>query len=367
MPLMEELRIVLLRTCPCLALVGCADTNAPVAGTTLHPGTTDDLDTRSSESTTPAPEPTPTTSDTGPAASSTTDDTSGSSTTTTGEPATLCGNGILDPGETCDLGTPHNWDQGACTSQCQGASCGDGLVFIGVETCDEGSDNDPGYGHCDPVTCQPGPRCGDAHLDPEEECDAGDPDGGGIIDGADVPCQPGCAWEGRLAFISSLTYDGDLGGLAGADLKCRQLAEARKFHDPERFKAWLSTGDESPLGRFSFAADPIVLPTGLLVAPDLAALISGGSGDGIRSSETGATLLEARVWTNTADTGASFSKTDHCAGWTSADKQFKARIGLNAVPKQPPGPWQTWHDERYWTSYGPFYCNTMAHLYCIED
>ncbi len=49
-----------------------------------------------------------------------------------------CGNGVLDPGEECDLGTgvaatdttTYNWndDNGPCTTLCQIATCGDGLI-----------------------------------------------------------------------------------------------------------------------------------------------------------------------------------------------------------------------------------------------
>lgn len=51
---------------------------------------------------------------------------------------------MLDPGEACDHGI-YNWDHGACTSQCQAATCGDGLLFEGVEACDNAEDNAVGY------------------------------------------------------------------------------------------------------------------------------------------------------------------------------------------------------------------------------
>lgn len=343
-------------------LFACAG-DTPLASTTGElAGTTVLVD--SSTSTT-GEEPTPTT---GNAAVSSTGEAPGTSSGSTASgPASTCGNGLIDPDETCDLGTPHNWDQGACTSQCQNAVCGDGLIFVGVETCDEGPENAVGYGRCDPTTCHPGPSCGDGVLDPEEECDGDGPDGGGPIEGADVPCEPGCVWHGRLVFLSSATYDGDLGGLTGADLKCRLLATAQHFHAADSFKAWLSDGEASPLTRFSFGPDPLVLPNGLLVADDLAALISDGPGDGIRVTETRDALLKAYVWTNTAFTGERFSAIDHCTGWTSSSKQAKARWGVDAWPKQPPADWDTWHDQRHWTSSQTNTCNRTAHLYCIAN
>jgi cysteine-rich repeat protein len=49
----------------------------------------------------------------------------------------LCGNGIVDIGETCDDGNTNEND--ACLSDCQPARCGDGSVQTGVEQCDDGN------------------------------------------------------------------------------------------------------------------------------------------------------------------------------------------------------------------------------------
>jgi cysteine-rich repeat protein len=45
-----------------------------------------------------------------------------------------CGNGQIDAGEGCDDGNLDDSD--ACTSACQPARCGDGVVHAGVEECD---------------------------------------------------------------------------------------------------------------------------------------------------------------------------------------------------------------------------------------
>jgi cysteine-rich repeat protein len=51
-----------------------------------------------------------------------------------------CGNGFLDPNETCDDGNTN--DNDACTNTCKVAVCGDGIVQAGVEKCDDGNSND---------------------------------------------------------------------------------------------------------------------------------------------------------------------------------------------------------------------------------
>ncbi|MFY0535322.1 DUF4215 domain-containing protein [Nannocystis pusilla] len=65
--------------------------------------------------------------------------TSSSSTSTTSAPEPFCGDGQLDPGEQCDDGNDDDAD--ACRSDCQPATCGDGVVQRGVEECDDGPNN----------------------------------------------------------------------------------------------------------------------------------------------------------------------------------------------------------------------------------
>jgi cysteine-rich repeat protein len=121
--------------------------------------------------------------------SSTTDATaSSSSTSTTGGPA--CGDGVIDPGETCDDGAA-NADDGACTAACQTAICGDMLVQAGVEDCDDGNmdDTDACVAGCKNATC------GDGFVGPAEMCD----DGNMIDDDAcGNNCAPGSCGDGKL-------------------------------------------------------------------------------------------------------------------------------------------------------------------------
>lgn len=81
-----------------------------------------------------------------------------------------CGDGFAQStnGEQCDVGA-QNIDTGACTATCQSAICGDSKVQAGVETCDDGNqDNSDGC----PSTCQ-SPKCGDAVVETNlgETCD----------------------------------------------------------------------------------------------------------------------------------------------------------------------------------------------------
>lgn len=51
-------------------------------------------------------------------------------------PLGTCGNGLVEDGEACDDGNDVNRD--ACTSECEEAFCGDGIVWNGQEACDLG-------------------------------------------------------------------------------------------------------------------------------------------------------------------------------------------------------------------------------------
>ncbi|CAN5532359.1 hypothetical protein BH09MYX1_BH09MYX1_38530 [soil metagenome] len=86
-----------------------------------------------------------------------------------------CGNGVLDPNEGCDDGNTVDTD--ACRSSCVHASCGDGVVWAGVEVCDDGNvvSGDACPANCGPITCgdgivQPPEACDDANQDQTDAC-----------------------------------------------------------------------------------------------------------------------------------------------------------------------------------------------------
>ncbi len=100
----------------------------------------------------------------------------------------LCGNGVVDAGETCDDGVNDNSYEG-CTDICGfGPRCGDAITTAPYETCDQGTGaglNDGGWGECD-STCHIGEFCGDGEVNGAEECDDR------INVGGYNRCAPGC-------------------------------------------------------------------------------------------------------------------------------------------------------------------------------
>ncbi len=354
------------------AAAGCSGPPEPAGGATEPAGGATSTDAATPDLPTPAPttgspiadETTTTGSMTDDATTTPAEATTGSTAATTD--AGMCGDGVVGPAEACDLGA-ENRDDGPCTLDCAAAVCGDGKVWEGVEACDLAGDNGEDFGGCG-VDCTLNPRCGDGVLDPSEQCDAGALNGTGESPDATLACSIGCRWDARLSFLSSALFTGDLGGLDGADLKCRNLAKAAGLAGWSTYRAWLSDGTSGPLQRFTLIpAKAYGLPNGVRIADDLGDLLLNGPGEGIRVDELGTPLPPSLVWTNTSVTGAPYSATDHCNHWSSTAAQAGVRVGRSHVPMEPQDAWQAWHADLQWTSLTAQLCSKTARLYCFEN
>ncbi|MEO6773027.1 MAG: DUF4215 domain-containing protein, partial [Kofleriaceae bacterium] len=92
----------------------------------------------------------------------------------------LCGNGVVDPGETCDDGNIMNGD--GCSADCKSAEkCGDGVVNTEAgEVCDDG--NTVSGDGCS-ADCKSLEQCGNGITDVDEVCDDGNTQNGTCGDG----------------------------------------------------------------------------------------------------------------------------------------------------------------------------------------
>ncbi|MDB5216179.1 MAG: hypothetical protein JWO86_4106 [Myxococcaceae bacterium] len=161
---------------------------------------------------------------------------------------------------------------------------------------------------------------GDGGADGATGSDAGTNGGqdGGAPDAAAHATDGGngdaAAGAPMLVFVTSSTSNGDgMGSVAFADAMCQARAQAAGLHSPDRFVAWLST-TTTPASMRVAGGGPWYLPTGALVALDVAQLRLGALSHAIDVDENGASGPTRSVWTGTKADGTADPAT--CANWT---------------------------------------------------
>ena len=157
-----------------------------------------------------------------------------------------------------------------------------------------------------------------------------------------------------LVFVTSMKYDGNLGGLGGADERCEALAEAAGLGG--EWLAWLGDGTDGPATRFAQQQAPYVLVGGGVVAEGWPDLIDGTIGVPIDHDETGMALPTADdmvVWTAVFHTGGNPTPVN-CTGWTAADDSV-VPTGLASAT------------DTGWTVFAPRACDELHRLYCFEQ
>lgn len=166
--------------------------------------------------------------------------------------------------------------------------------------------------------------------------------------------------QGFRVFITSTTYKGNLGGLAGADAKCQERANAANLEGI--WKAWLSDSTTSAASRLAHSSSPYKLLNGQIVANNWADLTDGSLAVPINVTEFNTTLGDERVWTYTNIDGSISNQpltnisNGNCYDWTysvSSDNSW----GKHG--------WTTNNHE--WTYGLGWKCDSNYHLYCFEQ
>lgn len=155
----------------------------------------------------------------------------------------------------------------------------------------------------------------------------------------------------KRAFITSTSSTGNLSGLAGADLRCQNLADAVPLGGT--YKAWLSDGTTSAASRFTQFASYYTMVNGTRIANNWADLTDGTIAARLNVTESGATVSSA-VWTNTSISGG-ITGTRHCSNWV---------IGTSA---QTGSEGTTGYADYSWTADTYNNCNQIKRLYCFEQ
>ena len=199
------------------------------------------------------------------------------------------------------------------------------------------------------------------HPDPLPRGERGGkpPRGAAVAQEADCPVaigipRPAACQETVLVFVTQGAFQGNFGGLAGADARCQ--AAARQAGLPGVFRAWLSTAAEPAGARIAHRNVPYVMPGGIRVADNYDDLTDGDLAHPIDRTEYGAAVASPFL-ARTATTAAGRALSPTCADWTSRRRYDGGWWG--AVDMATPA----------WSRTGVFpgRCDYLAHLYCLEQ
>lgn len=178
------------------------------------------------------------------------------------------------------------------------------------------------------------------------------PDGcGGTLDCGGCPI--------NLAFTTSESWSGDLGGLVGADQKCQTAADNAGLSGS--YRAFLSANGDTAGSRLS-GASGWIRTDGRLVARTAAELVAKGPGHLMNIAETGEPLPhpeivgeQQAVNTHTGLTAEGTPSPDNCNNYTS---------GANRDTQASGSAWSPWRSffNRGGVSQG---CNVAGRLYCF--
>lgn len=158
----------------------------------------------------------------------------------------------------------------------------------------------------------------------------------------------------KRVFVTSLSYPGNLSGLAGADSICQMHATNATPPLSGVFKAWLSDSTASPSTRFTRSAlIPYQLVDGTEVASNWADLIDGNLATAITLDENGQAPASGHAWTGTTSSGT--TAVSHCADWTDTTGNVTGRVGAFTL------------SDFEWSEFTFAVCTVSGRLYCFEQ
>lgn len=162
-------------------------------------------------------------------------------------------------------------------------------------------------------------------------------------------------------FITNATFTGNLGGLAGADIKCQTAATTAKLGG--NWKAWISAGQESASTRLVHKTTVYKLINNTVVANNWTDLTDGSLQNLITTTESGVATT-GNVWTNTLGNG-NVSNPDSSAACDAGGGFWTASVSTGNI--QSFGGISTNSSNNFWTYGVGAGCQSTYHLYCFEQ
>ncbi len=174
----------------------------------------------------------------------------------------------------------------------------------------------------------------------------------------------------KTVFVTSATYTGNLGGVAGADWHCQQLAAAAGL--PGTYKAWLaeyrSGVAAGPATTFTHNTGPYKRVDGVVVANDWTSLLTKPLLSTICTNERGVLVpndASAYVWSAVSiamTSGAITYMPSRCDEWLSERADFdRGNVGY-VFASSFSGDWTN----MLGGNSAPL-CNTRLRLYCFQQ
>ncbi len=176
---------------------------------------------------------------------------------------------------------------------------------------------------------------------------------GGDARGVDSALDPDAASRGLRVFVTSTMYNGNLGGLAGADANCAQRAAAASLGGTGQWAAWLSiNGQTNAIDRLTNDG-PWRMVDGQEIAGSKADLVDGTIQVPLTRTELNQLVPSDAdyAWTGTNPLGQAAEH--HCVGWTSGSE------GIGYVG-------EVSFTSGAWTLNQAATCNTFQRLICFE-
>jgi hypothetical protein len=155
----------------------------------------------------------------------------------------------------------------------------------------------------------------------------------------------------KTAFLSSVSVNGNLGGVAGANALCNSLAATAGLGGT--FKAWLSDGATSPSTTFTQSIGAYVRVDGVVIATNWTDLTDDALAASLNVDEFG-TEKVTFAWTGTSGAGAP-GQFGNCLGWTSDSSSEWGQDGAPTLSGVA------------WTALGAATCHSLLPIYCFEQ